>query len=129
MSRVSIFMNCHSKWWSESPRHYIVVSINSDQTNFSSIESKLDTHFLTILRGRHKMAGTVCIWESARFERDILVNDVAISPSEETKFLVIIVDDKLSFSSHVDLIISKCNSPCTKRGPICSQHTNYMLQV
>ena len=52
----------------------------------------------------------------------ILVNDVAISPSEETKFLGIIVDDKLSFSSHVDHIISKRNSPCTKRGPICSQH-------
>ena len=40
----------------------------------------------------------------------ILVIDVAISPSEEIKFLGIIVDDKLSFSSHVDHIISKCNS-------------------
>ena len=40
----------------------------------------------------------------------ILVNDVAISPSEEIKFLGTIVDDKLSFSSHVDHIISKCNS-------------------
>ena len=35
---------------------------------------------------------------------------MAISPSEETKFLGIIVENKLSFSSHVDHIISKCNS-------------------
>ena len=48
--------------------------------------------------------------KSANFESDVLVNDVAISPSDETKFLGIIVDDKLSFSSHVDHIISKCNS-------------------
>ena len=33
-----------------------------------------------------------------------------ISPSEETKFSGIIVNDKLSFSSHVDHTISKCNS-------------------
>ena len=40
----------------------------------------------------------------------ILVGDTSISPSTETKLLGVTVDNKLSFNSHVDSLISKTNS-------------------
>ena len=40
----------------------------------------------------------------------ILVGDTLISPSTETKLLGVTVDNKLSFNSHVDSLISKTNS-------------------
>ena len=57
----SICMNHHSKWWSESPCHFIVVPFNYYQTNLANIESKLDTHFLSVSGYGHKMTGALCI--------------------------------------------------------------------
>ena len=40
----------------------------------------------------------------------VLDNDVSIFPSKEVKFLGVTLDDHLTFSSHVDNIVSSCNS-------------------
>mgnify|MGYP001793384740 CR=1 FL=1 len=40
----------------------------------------------------------------------ILDHDVSIIPSTEVKFLGVTLDDHLTFSSHVDNIVSSCNS-------------------
>ena len=40
----------------------------------------------------------------------VLNNDVSIFPSKEVKFLGVTLDDHLTFSSHVDNIVSSCNS-------------------
>ena len=36
-------------------------------------------------------------------------DNIFLSPSEHTKFLGVVVDNKLTFSNHVDYIISKCS--------------------
>ena len=41
---------------------------------------------------------------------DVVLEDVVLSPATETKFLGVIVDDKISFSEHSDFLVSKCNS-------------------
>ena len=41
---------------------------------------------------------------------DVILEDVVLSPATETKFLGVIVDDKISFSEHSDFLVSKCNS-------------------
>ena len=40
----------------------------------------------------------------------VLNNDVSIFPSKEVKFLGVTLDDHLTFNSHVDNIVSSCNS-------------------
>ena len=40
----------------------------------------------------------------------VLDNNVSIFPSKEVKFLGVTLDDHLTFSSHVDNIVSSCNS-------------------
>ena len=40
----------------------------------------------------------------------INVNGTTIEPTSNTKFLGVTVDNKLSFTSHVDKVISQCNS-------------------
>ena len=45
-----------------------------------------------------------------RYDDDLFLDDVKISPSECTKFLGIFIDNKLSFNSHVNSLVSKCNA-------------------
>ena len=40
----------------------------------------------------------------------IFVGDTSITPSTATKLLRVIVDNQLSFNSHIDSVISKTNS-------------------
>ena len=46
-----------------------------------------------------------------QYDDEILLNDnISIKPTECTKFLGVHIDNHLSFSNHVDHIISKCSS-------------------
>ena len=44
------------------------------------------------------------------YKKDVLVNNISISPAVKTKFLGVIIDNKLNFNSHIDFLVSKCNS-------------------
>ena len=58
----SVFMNHKQTNGSESPHRYIIiVSKRNNQTNFSDVESKLGTLFLSVAGHCHNMAGTLCI--------------------------------------------------------------------
>ena len=46
----------------------------------------------------------------SQYDNDLFLDDVEISPSECTKFLGIFIDNKLSFNSHVNSLVSKCNA-------------------
>ena len=38
------------------------------------------------------------------------MDNIVITPAHETKFLGIIIDDKLNFNAHISFLQSKCNS-------------------
>ena len=58
----SVFMNHQQTNGSESPRRYIiVVSRRNNQTNFSNVESKPGTLFLSVAGDCDNMAGKLCI--------------------------------------------------------------------
>ena len=45
-----------------------------------------------------------------RYNSDILVDNVTLTPVNNTKFLGITIDNKLNFNAHIDFLVSKCNS-------------------
>ena len=51
-----------------------------------------------------------CLSFRSQYDDDLFLDDVKISPSECTKFLGIFIDNKLSFNSHVNSLVSKCNA-------------------
>ena len=45
-----------------------------------------------------------------RYESNILVNGVTLTPTTDTKSLGVFIDNKLNFNNHIDYLISKTNS-------------------
>lgn len=44
-----------------------------------------------------------------KYESDIFVDKIVITPAHESKLLGIIINDRLNFSSHIEFLQSKCN--------------------
>ena len=58
----SIFMNHQQTNGSESPRRFIIIRLRrNNRTNFSDVESKPGTLFLSVAGDCHNMAGKLCI--------------------------------------------------------------------
>ena len=45
-----------------------------------------------------------------KYDCNILVNGVTLTPATEAKFLGVIIDNKLNFNNHIDYLVSKTNS-------------------
>ena len=51
-----------------------------------------------------------CLNYKYHYDNNVTIDNVEISPCISTKFLGVIIDNKLSFNDHIDTIVTKCNS-------------------
>ena len=85
----SVFMNHKQTNGSESPHRYIIiVSKRNNQTNFSDVDSKPGTLFLSDAGDCHNMAGTLCITHPIKMFSLNSVNYSLIIRSNPSLFLL-----------------------------------------
>ena len=99
--------------YADDTTFYKPCSLNSDPQSISeAIENAIrwSNDNSMLLNSDKTVLMNTSLSHTNNFDEDILVNDVMIPPSDQTKFLGVIVDNKLNFSSHIEYLVSKCNS-------------------
>lgn len=80
----------------------------SDASNLDPIGGAIEkvtewpTHSSMLLNPDESVMMNISLSNNSKFNNDILVNDVGITPSDQTKFIGVIVNDERHFSIHID---------------------------